>query len=51
MVTTSDAGRCTIISNDHRTMITINIEAQGDRTKIQITKVSHNSDAGNSSSN
>lgn len=51
MVSSSDANRCTIISNDNKTMITINIEARGDRTKIQITKVSRNSDATNSSSN
>jgi uncharacterized OB-fold protein len=42
MVTTSDAGRCTIISNDHRNMVTINIEAEGGKTKIRITSVTHN---------
>lgn len=51
MVTTSDAGRCTIISNDHKSMITVNIQAEGDKTKIQITNVTRKSDAGNSSSN
>jgi hypothetical protein len=51
MVTSSDSGRCTIISNDHKSMITINIEAQGDKTKIQITNVSHKADAADSSSN
>jgi hypothetical protein len=51
MVTTSDAGRCTIISNDHKSMVTINIEAEGDKTKIQITNVTRKSDAANSSSN
>jgi len=51
MVSTSDAGRCTIISNDNKTMITINIEARGEKTKIQISKVSRNSDSTNSSSN
>ena len=50
MVTTSDAGRCTIVSNDHKSMISINIEAQGDKTKIAITNVSHSGDAANSSS-
>jgi len=44
MVTTSDSGRCTIISNENKTMITINIEARGDKTKIMISKVSRNSD-------
>jgi len=38
MVTSSDSGRCTIISNDQKSMITVNIEAQGDKTKIIITK-------------
>jgi hypothetical protein len=51
MVTSSDAGRCTIISNDHKSMITINIEAEGGKTKIQITNVTRKADAGNSSSN
>ncbi|HKN15337.1 MAG TPA: zinc ribbon domain-containing protein [Candidatus Sulfotelmatobacter sp.] len=50
MVTTSDAGRCTIISDDHRNMVTINIEAEGDKTKIQITTVTRKPVA-NSSSN
>jgi hypothetical protein len=49
MVTTSDAGRCTIISNDHGNMVTINIEAEGGKTKIQITNVTRKS--ANSSSN
>jgi|SRR5271165_868302 len=51
IVTSSDAGRCTILSNDHKSMITINIEAEGGMTKIQITNVTHKSDAANSSSN
>jgi hypothetical protein len=50
MVTSADSNRCTIISNDHKNMITINIEAQGDKTKIMITNVSRNSGAANSSS-
>jgi hypothetical protein len=40
MVTTSDTGHCTIIANGHNSVITINIEARGDKTKIQITNVS-----------
>ncbi len=40
MVSTSDNNRCTIISNDQKNMITINIEANGDASKIQITNVS-----------
>jgi zinc ribbon protein len=51
MVTSSDAGRCTIISNDKKSMITINIEAVSDKTKIQITNVTRKSDAATSSSN
>lgn len=50
MVTSSDAGRCSIISNDHNSMITINIEAEDGKTKIQITNVTRKS-ATNSSSN
>ncbi|HEY1657556.1 MAG TPA: zinc ribbon domain-containing protein [Candidatus Sulfotelmatobacter sp.] len=50
MVTTSDSGHCTIIANGHGGVITINIEGRGDKTKIQITNVSHSSD-GNSPSN
>lgn len=51
MVTSSDSGRCTIISNDNKSMITINIEAQGDNTKIMITNVFRNSDKPATSSN
>jgi hypothetical protein len=51
MVTSSDSGRCTIISNDQKSMITINIEARGDKTKIMITNVSRNSDKPDTSSN
>ncbi len=51
MVTTSDSGRCSIISNDHKNMVTINIESDGDKTKIHITNVTHKSDAAHSSSN
>jgi hypothetical protein len=38
-VTTSDSGHCTIVSNDRQNIITINIEAAGDKTKIQIANV------------
>jgi hypothetical protein len=40
MVRTSGPNRCTIISNDPKNMITINVEAAGDGTKFQITSVS-----------
>jgi uncharacterized OB-fold protein len=43
MVTTSEQNHCTIVSNDKRNMITINIEASGDTTKLQITNVSKKS--------
>ena len=39
MVTTSEQNRCTIVSNDHKNMVTINIEVSGDTTKLQITNV------------
>jgi len=51
MVTTTDAGRCTIISNDQKGMITVNIEAEGDKTKILISHVSTKSGTSDSSSN
>ena len=40
MVTTSDQNRCTIVSNDQKNMVTVNIEGSGDSTKFQITNVS-----------
>ena len=40
MVSTSDSGHCTIVSKDHESMITINIQAEGDKTNIQISNVS-----------
>jgi len=39
MVTTSDTTQSTIVANDHNNLITINIKADGDRTKISITNV------------
>ncbi|HXC43095.1 MAG TPA: zinc ribbon domain-containing protein [Candidatus Dormibacteraeota bacterium] len=50
MVTSSDSGRCSIVSNNHNSLITINIQGEGDKTKIQITNVTHKSES-NSSSN
>jgi len=38
-VSTSDQNRCTIVSNDPKNMVTINIEGGGDTTKLQITTV------------
>jgi hypothetical protein len=43
MVTTSEQNHCTIVSNDKKNMITINIEASGDNTRLQITNVSKKS--------
>ena len=45
MVTTSDENHCTIVSNQSKNLITINIQATGDRTQIQIANLSHNSDS------
>jgi len=39
-VTSSDQNRCNLVSNDQKNMITININADGDSTKLQITNVS-----------
>jgi len=43
-VTTSEQNHCTIVSNDRKNMVTINIEANGDTTKIQITNVTRKPD-------
>src|ERR1700733_13338925 len=43
MVTTSDQNHCTIVSNNQKNMITINIQTRGDNTKLQITNVSKKS--------
>jgi hypothetical protein len=49
MVVTSDANQCTIVSNDRKNMITINVKTENGKTKIAISNVSK-SDASNSSS-
>jgi uncharacterized OB-fold protein len=43
MVTTSEQNHCTIVSNNQKNMITINIQASGDDTRLQITNVSKRS--------
>ena len=43
MVTTSDQNRCTIVSNNQKNMVTINIQASGDTTRLQITNVTKKS--------
>jgi Tfp pilus assembly protein PilV len=50
MVTTSDENHCTIVSNKGKNLITINIQATGDRTQIQIANVMHKSDSASSPS-
>jgi uncharacterized OB-fold protein len=45
MVTTSDVNHCTIVSNQSKNLITINIQATGDRTQIQIANISRKSDS------
>src|SRR5258708_9774755 len=42
-VTSSDQNRCNLVSHDQKNMITININADGDSTKLQITNVSKRS--------
>jgi hypothetical protein len=46
-VTTSDQNHCTIIASDNKSMVTINIQAEGGGTQIQISKVTKSSDAAN----
>jgi Tfp pilus assembly protein PilV len=45
MVTTSDQNHCTIVSNQSKNLITINIHATGDRTQIQIANITHKSES------
>jgi len=39
MVATSDQSRCTFVSNDARNVVTINVEASGENTRIQVSNV------------
>lgn len=39
MVTASDSNQSTIVSNDRQSLVTINIKAEGNRTKILITNI------------
>jgi hypothetical protein len=43
MVTSSEQNHCTIVSNDRKNMVTINIEGGGDATRLQITNVTKKS--------
>ena len=45
MVTTADENHCTIVSNQSKNLITINIQATGDRTQIQIANITHKSES------
>src|SRR5258708_1524275 len=51
MVTTSDQNHCTIVSNQSKNLITINIRATGDRTQIQIANITHKSESATFPSN
>jgi hypothetical protein len=44
MVTSSNQNRCTIVSNNQRNMITVNVESSGDGARLQITNVSKHSE-------
>jgi len=39
MVSTSDQNRCNIVSTDKKSTVTINLQAAGDGTRIQITNI------------
>ena len=43
MVTTSDQNHCTIVSNNQKNMVTINVQASSDTTRLQITNVTKKS--------
>jgi hypothetical protein len=51
MVMTADANQCSIVSNDQKNVITVNVKAERDKTRIVISNVTRKSDAGTSSSN
>ena len=51
MVTASDSNQSTIVSNDRKSLITININADGNRTKILITNISGKSGSSPPASN
>jgi zinc-ribbon domain len=39
MASTSDQSHCTLVSNDNKNMVTINVESTGDGSKFQVTNV------------
>jgi hypothetical protein len=46
-VNSSDQNRCTIVSNDHKNVITINVQGDGSATKLQITNVNKKASSSN----
>ncbi len=50
MMMSTQADQSTIISNDKKDMVTINIKAGDGKTRVMISRVTHKSDAANSSS-
>jgi len=50
MATTSDEHHCTVVSSDKKNMITISIETDGDKTKVQIANVTGKPDSAKPSS-
>lgn len=49
IVKTSGPNHCSIVSTEANNLFTINIQADGDKTKIQIARVSHSEDSSSSS--
>lgn len=47
MVMSSDENQCTIVSNDQKNTVTISVKPEGNKTKIVITHVTHNSNQSN----
>jgi len=51
MVMSTQVNECSIVSNDKKNMITVNVKAEGDKTRIVVTNVTRKSDTANPSSN
>jgi len=45
VTTSSDQNHCTIVSNDQKNMVTVNVQPIGDHTKFQITNVTKKASA------
>jgi len=50
MVTTSDDNHCTIVANQGKNLITINIQGAGDRSEIRIANITQKPDSSSSPS-